>query len=226
MTLFDELHSLSLAIAPELADSGLLILEHQEGWLCPRGCTAYAQRGKSLSIRDYLMAADRWPGSWGSYVVFTSTIPDWKKAVGILLHELGHLLPAEPPIPDETEPPTEAQKGFQSGQIAGWLAASAGRDHVPWSGHDAIFIRRCLHLIHRAEALGVDVSLKDVNVAGSCYALSDWDAYQMRLATEPLRFRGKTFSEIDQTPPPPKFAELFASDVGRFTYSRLMEPKQ
>ena len=73
---------------------------------------------------------------------------------------------------------------------------------------------------------GVDVSLKAINVAGSCYALSGWDEYQMRLATEPLRMSRVTFAEIQRTPPPPKFAELFAGDVARYTFERLMTPEE
>ena len=225
--MFPEFRALALAIAPELADSALTILEHQPGWDCPPGAVAYALRGPSLPIRDYLIASGQWRGEWGSFLIYVPPLPSREKALGTLLHELSHLLPPKPPIADTLGETDAEAAAFQSGLFAGMLALrDRPEEYQPWRGHDCRFIRRAIHLRHRAAALGVQVPLKALSIAGERYGLSDWGDYQLALNTEPLRLSGKSFAEIERTPPPPKFAELFAGDVARHTYRTLMEVEQ
>lgn len=219
--MLDDLKTLALELAPELAHAGFRILEHQDGWLCPPRSAAYAIRGRHLDIRDYLRSIGEWKGTWGTYCVFLPPLPARQEAIAYLLHELGHALPAHPPIDDGDEP-TRIQRDLQAGQMLTW--AAAGRNSPePWSGHGPQWIRRCIHLQFRAARLGININLTAANVAGESYGLTHPCEYSAALATEPLRLQSATFTRIDAEPVPTRFAALFAQDVGQWHYDQLTQ---
>ena len=91
----NDLHELAIRLAPELAGS-LQLMRHQPSWPEPYEAEAYAFRGRVIHVRDYLRSIGEWRGEWGNMIVFVT-----EPTIGNLLHELGHLLPAEPPILDD-----------------------------------------------------------------------------------------------------------------------------
>lgn len=221
--MLDRLESLALELAPELSSTGLQLLWHQDEWPLPGGAMAYAIRGRILHLREYLRAAGRWNGAWGSFLIFNHR-GEWPEMVALLIHELAHQLPAQPPIMDDDLEPTAEQRAYQGVQLATW--ATMRREADPWTGHDARWIRRVLHLRHRAKRIGHDVPLISCNVAGAAYALSPASHYEIALATEPWYSAGKSFAEIDREPMLPQFRKLFATDVATYHYDRLnQEPR-
>ncbi len=220
--MLDDLTQIALRLAPELSTAGFRVLEHQPNWLCHPRAAAYATYGRHFDIRDYLRSTGEWAGVWGSYVVIVPPLPDFSQACGLLVHELSHCLPARPTIVDDCEP-SAVQRDVQTGQLMAW-AATGSHSIEPWAGHGAEFIRRAVHLRHRAARLGIDIALADANVAGVNYGLSHPSEYETELATEPLRMMLKPFSEIDAEPIPPRFARLFCTDVAAWHFDRLTSP--
>jgi hypothetical protein len=105
----------------------------------------------------------------------------------LLLHELAHLLP-----------------------VGQFDMTDAGD---PWDRHGPQFIRRVLHLHHRVTTRGQVANLFECAAAGRAYGLSSIRHYAQALGDEPARMAGASFAEIEAAPLPPRFAELFASDV-------------
>jgi hypothetical protein len=216
--MLNELHALALKLAPELAGAELRLLRHQADWPAVPHAEAYAIVGKTLHVRDHLQSAGDWNGRWGSTIVFVA-----EPSVPLLLHELSHILPARQAVDDDGVEATSGQRQSYEIHLRQMVQRSANREGEPWRGHDLHWIRRALHLIYRAERLGIEVSHQQVNVAGDAYALSNvWD-YNFRLASEALRFSLKTFSEIEAEPLLPPFVRLFLNDATRWHEFNLME---
>jgi len=206
-----ELHAIALQVAPDAAGA-LTLLEHQPDWPRQQHATAYAVAGRPLYIRDYLQSVGRWAGVWGSYIVFvvSPTVPT-------LLHELSHLLPIRQPVPDEMGVATIEQRQKYAIHMQEIVQLRDSRRSEPWSGHDARWIRRCIHLAHRA-----GIPLEEMNVAGPSYGLSMPENYRVELGAEPSYLSHQTFAEIAATPMPPRFARLFANDVAEWHFQNLI----
>jgi hypothetical protein len=86
---------------------------------------------------------------------------------------------------------------------------------IPWRGHEWAFIRAALHLAHRAAALGVDLTPRDVFDAET-YGLTPTGRYVAALGDEPDRLAGCDFATVARTPPPAAFGELWLADVRRW----------
>jgi hypothetical protein len=187
----DALHRLAEAIAPEL--SGLRLVLRDSSWPWPPDAGAVATDS---------------PPEWTGLPDGTPTIifADAEHAAASLLcHELAHLLPFVPRIPTGT---------FRVESETTRVAWSTNETiHVPpWLGHGSDFIRRALHLCHRADRLGLDVDIFRA-FDGPRYGLSDAWQYQFRLGVEPESMIRATFAEIEAVEPPAGFTKLFNDDT-------------
>ncbi len=200
-----KLHEIALQLAPELASAGLRLFRHEDDWPIRKGVSAYCVIGRHIAIRNTLRLRGEWLGHWGAFIVFVD-----RPTLGLLLHEMGHRLPAEPLIPDNIEPMAE----HVAAEVA-YLTREPEQNtsRKPWEGHDAAWIRRTLHLHWRAWQLGYEVGLPEMQVAGPIYGLSQPWQYMHALDDEYERMAGATFSEIEAEPMPTEFIELWRRDV-------------
>lgn len=211
-------YALAIALAPELAGR-LDVIRHHPNTLgeTPTGCLAWCCAGRHLGVRDELRRLGRWHGFWPSMIVFVG-----EPAIGPLVHELAHVLPARPVVSDDAGEPTEHDQAFQAAQLRQWVAPTDPQDRFPWAGHDVRFVRRAVHLAERARRLGIDVAPRDLNVAGDRYGLSHVTDYADRFASEPYMSTHRTFDEIDQLPFPDPVLRLFANDVRLWAVGSLI----
>ncbi len=208
--LLHEYKELAARLASEL--TGVEMLEHREGWAAPEGATAYATWGQHIGIRDELRLRGRWRGSWPSCVVFVE-----RPTIGVLLHELAHLLPAKPHVVDTIGEASPADREIQRVAIA---AIDTDIGAAPWLGHGPDWIRRVLCLHYRAERLGLEIPLDELHAAGRRYGLSMVGEYADALGYWPQTMARWTFNAIDAEPLPPAFARLWNRDV-REHYTEL-----
>ncbi len=216
--MLSKFHDLAIRLDPELSGN-LELLRHREEWPLPAGALAYAIRGRHLGIRDELRRLGRWAGHWVAAIVFVV-----EPTIEMLLHELAHILPVKPPIVDDCDEPTAEQRGYQNGQLLAWAAHA--RQGEPWAGHDLKFIRRALHLAHRAESLGLSIKRQKMLIAGEDYGLSNVSDYADALASEPQRMSNRTFTQIEDEPLLPPFVRLFVKDASRWHTKNLLEQYQ
>lgn len=199
----ESLRRLAHVVATELDQADLRVLRHRDGWPEITDATAYCVQGHHLAIRDHLRSVGTWRGVWPACVVFID-----EPTVGILLHEIAHLLPAVAAKPDTLGEATPKLAALQAATVA--AINSVGR--VPWHGHGPDFIRRFLHLMYRARLAGAQVLLDDLHIGGWFYDLSPARSYRDALGDEPERLRGLSFAEIEAEPPPPEFLRLVEFD--------------
>ena len=192
-------------IAPELTGR-LALFVRERNWPFPAGVLAI-----------YAFDAPPWArekGATADCIIFANRAA---ATIEVLLHELSHALPLHPKAPASTRPvsPEEARYlvAWSVGPPAPGLSFG---DLPPWIGHEDKFIRRLLHLVHRAERLGHSVRLRRTFGDTSAYGLRSICAYQAALADEPARSVGKSFWEIEQTDPPAKFTRFFKEDTERY----------
>ncbi|MFO0790465.1 MAG: hypothetical protein U0805_13505 [Pirellulales bacterium] len=196
-------------IAPEAA--GVVVMAQPAEWLMPRDTRAYAISGRHLGLREHLRSRGRWPGYYPGAIVFIDVPEDREELYGLGIHELAHQTPAWRWADIE---PTEADRALQALALLVWSGTNPDPllQPAPWLGHGADFIRRTLHLIARAAAKGVEVSLPAVGVAGAQYGLSGLWKYRRALGGEPARLAGCSFAEIENIPAPPEFIAVFEAD--------------
>lgn len=202
-----EFNHLATLIAPEW--HGYTLMQPPE-LPCPRDTSAYCILGRNIRMRDYLLARGKWRGWLPSLVVVEET-DDLETFLGLLLHELAHALPF---VELEDIEPTAADRAMQDLVALCWQTFDPYEAFAiePWLGHEWQFIRRCLHLIHRAGLVGAEIPLPAVFDAGR-YGLSGLWRYRNALGDEPQRMTEATFAEIEATPSPEEFTQLFAADV-------------
>lgn len=136
-------------------------------------------------------------------------------AMGVVLHELAHVIDAGP-RDDKVEPdPDLIQFGrlTLAADLTGIEPPTNGPGAaVPWRGHEWPFIRIALHLAHRAAEMGAPVTAGDVFDARD-YELSATFRYVAALGDDPERLAGRPIAMIGQVPPPAAFVELWQADV-------------
>ena len=193
------------------------------------GALALTSRHLDLMLRTTLEQQRRWCGRGPTILVDPVTIaadtahrpqPSRRRvfpavAMGIVLHELAHIIDSGP-RDDEAEPDPDL---IQFGRLT--LAADltgvepptngpgAG---VPWRGHEWPFIRLVMHLAHRAATLGVDVTARDVFDARD-YELSPTHRYVAALGDEHARLATRPITTISQEPLPAAFVAQWEADV-------------
>jgi hypothetical protein len=128
-----------------------------------------------------------------------------------VLHELAHILdrPLVYPEPVNVDP----QKLIFEALVVAKATGRPARVEVPrYYGHEVSFIRIALHLVHRAQQLGVAISPAAV-YASHRYGVSHISEYLDALGNEPTNFADRTIRQIVAEDPPRAFAELWNSDL-------------
>lgn len=225
-----EAEALCRAVAPELAGRPLYVVLASDVYPDagngdgPDGCT---MRHLDLMLRPTLERLGRWSGRGPAMVLDPRAIarnaerrirPARRRAFapaafGVALHETAHVLTAEPGEGEPSAEYLEAGRAMLTADADGTDKPTNGPGAaVPWRGHEWAFIRAAMHLAHRAAALGVDLTPRDVFDAEP-HGLAPTCRYMAALGDEPDRLAGCDFATIALTPPPVAFAELWLADV-------------
>lgn len=218
-----DFHSLAHRIAPELSRGPFYALMQPDCLPKMQETSAYFLKGHCLALRSHLQQIGQWRG-WGPIIIFIDTPDVREQFLGTGLHELAHVLPVPPVYYEDFEPiPELAQlQALMLAKLALKTAEQVLSDGVPWHDHDSRFIRRVLHLRHRLKvAANIEIPLPMLTAAGLRYQLSGLWRYSTALGNEPAQMLDRTFAEIEQTPPPAKFIDLFVNDVLAWTKSQL-----
>jgi hypothetical protein len=225
-----EAEGLCRAVAPDVAQRPLYVFlrsdlpsVYQTGD-GPEGCTL---RHLDLILQPVLERLGRWRGRGPAMVLDPQTIAASAQhrprasrrrafrpsVMGIVLHELAHILSIGP---DEADPPVEliaAGRSLLVAELNGIKGPTNGPGAaIPWRWHEWSFIRTVLHLAHRAALLGIKLMPADVFDA-SDYGLSSTWRYLAALGDEPGRLVDRDFAMISMIPPPSVFVELWEADV-------------
>lgn len=211
-------------IAPhDLADVPLYIVRQSEissEFGTAEGCDGFTTPSLDLHVREAL--GPRWRGRGPCMVVNDTTLqrdvhPDDLEYVtlGIVLHELGHILVRPQLYAGRAQCSPERLK-FESLVIADAVTRQTSSVEVKaYFGHEAGFIRAVLHLRHRAEHAGVRLAPATL-CAGRRYGLSHAQRYADALGDEPLRLTDRTIRDILNMNPPPDFTRLWREDVAAY----------
>lgn len=224
--------ALARSVAPDVAHGPFYVVlrpdlpaEYQGG---KDGPLALTSRHLDLMLRPWLERQRRWRGRGPAILLDPATIaadaatrPRSSRrrvfpavAMGVVLHELAHIIDAGPPGDGEPDPDL-----IQFGRLT--LAAdligiepptNGPGAAIPWRGHEWRFIRLALHLAHRAAGLGAHVSPTDVFDARD-YELSPTHRYVLALGDEPERLAGRPITTISQGAPPTAFVALWEADL-------------
>lgn len=208
-----EFRSLAEAIAPETRDVPFYTLMQPDSFPSPYKSTrAYSVSGRHIALREHLESIGAWKG-WGATILFVDPPSDRLQFLGLGIHELAHCLPLR--VPQAVAGPTEQQRTDQLARIAAWAAADPDElTQKPWIGHGLEFVRRCLHLRHRARVWrDVTIPYQFIGCAGNFYGLSPWWRYVDAIGSEPFRLSGSRFHEIAAIQPPAAFRKLYREDV-------------
>jgi len=223
--------ALCRAVAPDVAGGPLYVVLHADlpsELRMSDGLEGFTTRYLDLILRPTLERLGRWRGRGPAMVVNPAAIasdlaelgrPARRRCfartfLGDVLHELAHIFDAG--LIGGPEPPANlvtfaalALKAELDGVTAPTNGPSAT---IPWRRHEAPFIRLVLHLAHRARTCGTWLFAEDVFDAVE-YGLSPTRRYAAALGDEPGRLAGSAFADIQATPLPTAFAELWQADV-------------
>jgi hypothetical protein len=226
--------ALCRAVAPEVASGPLYIVLHADlppELRVPNGPAGLTTRHLDLILRPTQERLGRWRGRGPAMIVDPTAISeavahrDWSSRrrafapamLGVVLHELAHILDAE--LMNVTEPEPELVMFARlslAAELNGVTAPTNGpAAPIPWQRHEWRFIRTALHLAHRATTVGTRVFATDVFDATE-YGLSSTWQYVTALGDEPERLAACDFAAIQATPPPAAFAELWRADFLRW----------
>lgn len=195
------------------------------------GALALTSRHLDLMLRPTLERQRRWRGRGPAILLDPAEIaahaarrprPTRTRvflpvAMGVVLHELAHIIDARPRYDAEPDLDlVEFGRLILAADLTGTTPPTNGPgSDVPWRGHEASFIRIALHLAHRVESLGIDVRPDDVFAAAD-YGLSATRQYHAALGDEPERLASVDFVTIGDAAPPAAFTALWRADVERW----------
>ncbi len=207
-----DLESLAVRCAPELGSTPLYLVHAPADHPSTRCASAFALQTDMPSMREHLIEMGLWCGPGNIVCYCDLTMPGLE---GLTIHELGHLLPAR--APREDIPPTAEALAHEKELLAALRDTPAPEvDYLPpWWQHEGSYIRRTLHLWHRARSHGHDIHAAELCIAGRHYGLSTVAHYIRALGDEPARMAHCSFAEIEATLPPPEFTLLFELDKVR-----------
>jgi hypothetical protein len=228
--------ALARSVAPGVAPGPFYVVlrpdlppEYQGG---EGGALALTSRHLDLMLRPTLDRQGRWRGRGPAILVDPVAIAADARhrvqsarrrvfpavAMGVVLHELAHIVVAGPR--DEREPDPELIQFGRltlAADLTGTEAPTNGPGAaVPWRGHEWPFIRTALHLVHRAAEMGAPVMASDVFDARD-YELSPTRLYTVALGDEAERLVHKPITAISQMSPPTAFVAQWEADVRAWT---------
>ena len=215
-----ECRDIILDIAPELRPDPLYVTDEAALAVAGGLILGWACNETESYPRQILEASGEWQGP-GRFISLALNKLETPSAVRcVALHEAAHLLPARP-VTTTDKPPSPAAVRWNRGDIRLSLAASNyGPADEPWTDDDCHgwkFIRRALHLHHRATVAGYDVDLHGL-CAGVQYGCVWPHYYAEELGDEPARLASLTFDEIESFKPPDGFMALWNQDVAKHFY--------
>ncbi|MCE9547386.1 MAG: hypothetical protein K8T25_18095 [Planctomycetia bacterium] len=217
-TIIAECHRLAAAVAPELPTlyilgappDGMPAPSHSTAWATPQHVEPFT--------KAHLESRGAWRGPAPAIVLqLDRLLRECIDPLATFAHELTHCLPARP-----IAEPESSAAAVRNGQRYSILWAELPADRFadgpePWhSDHGDRFIRIFIHVCHRAWEHDFKF-LAGGCAAGERYGLSHLLKYAAALDDEPQRLMGSTFAEIEATPVPQAFADLWAADVARYT---------
>jgi hypothetical protein len=133
---------------------------------------------------------------------------------GLFVHELAHVAKTAPTLLERVSPPPVLTAEQEREAAHKFVEACAGVQIPPWHGdHGDTFLRRAIHLMHRAVEAGYWLDPTDVY---SDYGVSPIYDYMAALGDEPERMMGWPMSRIEATAPPAAFCELWAADTTKW----------
>lgn len=219
----DELKTLALTVAPELADATFYVIDIRDAGLTGETAGGFAINFLPTNAFDL----PNWTGPGALVAVdirsaLLSTRPCYAEA--ILLHELAHLLPL--PVGATAEFLRRDRSKSTAEEIRAAMAIEAKTpaelvDDVE-KLHGPRWVRRAAHLTWRAVQAGCDVL--PATVLSYDEWLSPLTKYWPPLLEQIVRMRDATFSEIDNEPIPSCVREQHAADVQR--YHTIMAKEQ
>jgi hypothetical protein len=179
-------------------------------------CGRWRGRGPAIVINDDAIGKDA-NESASTDVVLRDDIFR-TRILAITLHETAHVLTSPidlRPIPSDIA--AEIEKSTRDTVIQ-WIENKPlppDSEMTPqWAGHELEFIRVLLHVINRAESLGIE-RLPDVFLFSNAnYSLSGLWAYRRALKDELEGFDSSlTFFDLRKCHPPKSFIELWRNDL-------------
>jgi hypothetical protein len=129
-----------------------------------------------------------------------------QNVLGVVVHEIAHLLPAQPPLVDVRLPKVRQVYDRSIREVIASPLRTPRRDPA----HDMKFYRRCCHAAVRAADAGFEFNL---------YVL--WDGgilpqpphFICQLLPEALRMRSFSFAQIEATEPPAEFTANYENHI-------------
>jgi hypothetical protein len=210
--LLRECERLALIVAPELAAAPLYAANLPPNFPATGQVAAFITRGApNFILRDALIAEGRWHGP-GTVVTFCAPMAR-HNALGLMLHEIAHVLPfTEPPADYEPSPMLrKLQRELIELQLN--RPANDSPDMPAWyNRHGIKFHRVALHLHARAWQAGYEIGLPEIQIFGEQYDLSAAWKYMHALRDECERMQTPTFAQIAAEQPPAEFLELWRAD--------------
>jgi hypothetical protein len=190
-----------------------------------------------ITFRSWLVDSGRWRGRGPAVVINDIALQAIAEQLGgddvdlvaelyrdrvhaLLFHEIAHAL-SQPfdlrPVPTEIADTVERDS---RAAVVQWITT---RDEMPadppphWIGHEAAFIRTLLHIVARAERLGVKRPADGLMFASFNYSLSGLWCYRSELAKEIESFDSSLcFADLRLCHPPIGFIRLWRDDLKRW----------
>ncbi|MDX1945245.1 MAG: hypothetical protein SFU86_07550 [Pirellulaceae bacterium] len=217
--------ALAEAIAPEVFDSALYLLDRAEltrPW--PNDCLAYCGPTDKFSC-DYLAAKNKWHGHGVLIAVdftrFAEDHPENRRwaFLNLFLHELAHGVPAPPPRAETDDAEIAALLTRLESERYERAAAQAEKTmNETDSDHGFRFLRTVIHLWYRALTSGFFGHLDAI--MGPMYGIASMARYVEALGDEPRRMFAETFGHIQATKPPAAFSALWTNELSRAKRSK------
>ncbi len=188
-----------------------------------------ADRGRDVKVKGYTYEAldlhladvigDRWRGRGPAMVVSAAEValdchPDQLAGMvlAVAVHETAHILDPTWKYPRKATRRTAGVPSRPQLALARQLASSVSEPDLPDepdSHHSAIFVRTGVHLLHRAEALGVFLWASTVVGGGDRKKCFGAERYRVALGDELARMAGASFAAIGKSPVPAALVELW-----------------
>ena len=202
---------LAYTVASELAGRPLYVVaaDSLKGLPPVQCCYGWASE-QLFAIRPYV----EWHGPGPLIVLDIAAIAEDAKSgmlesccACIMCHELAHVLPAKPSQLLECSPNRLRH------EFAGLkkFSTSAPLPPAKDAAHDMAFLRGACHVWHRAVAAGFEPAWSKL----LRWPFYSW-SYLEILQAEAKELAGKSFSEIEEIPPPQRLLDVWNSDLSRF----------